>query len=250
MQLLQGKVALITGGSRGIGRAIVENMAQQGANIVFTYHSAAAKAEQLVQELQQQYPSQQFIALQSDAANFQQAAELVETVTKTCGRIDILVNNAGITRDNLLLRLTEQQWDDVLDNNLKSVFNLTKHCLKQMLRQKSGSIINITSIIGLKGNAGQANYAASKAGIVGFTKSVAQEIGSRQIRCNAIAPGYIETDMTDALSAEVKNSFVENIPLRRFGTGKEVADVAVFLASDMASYVSGQTISVCGGLTT
>jgi 3-oxoacyl-[acyl-carrier protein] reductase len=160
-----------------------------------------------------------------------------------------LVNNAGIARDNLLLRMTETQWDDVLSNNLKSVFNLSKHVAKPMLKQRSGSIINITSIIGLKGNAGQANYAASKAGIVGFTKSIAQELGSRNIRCNAIAPGYIETDMTDNLGEGIKESFVENIPMKRFGKATEVADAVVFLASDMAAYISGQTLSVCGALT-
>ena len=249
MKLLSKKVAIVTGGSRGIGKAIVERLAAHGASVVFTYHSSAAKANELVANLSEQYPEQSFKAYQSDASVFEQAADLVNNVVKEFGTIDILVNNAGIARDNLLLRMTETQWDDVLSNNLKSVFNLSKHVAKPMLKQRSGSIINITSIIGLKGNAGQANYAASKAGIVGFTKSVAQELGSCNIRCNAIAPGYIETDMTDNLGEGIKESFVDNIPMKRFGKATEVADAVVFLASDMAAYISGQTLSVCGALT-
>lgn len=249
MKLLSKKVAIVTGGSRGIGKAIVERLAAHGSSVVFTYHSSAAKANELVANLSEQYPEQSFKAYQSDASVFEQAADLVNNVVKEFGTIDILVNNAGIARDNLLLRMTETQWDDVLSNNLKSVFNLSKHVAKPMLKQRSGSIINITSIIGLKGNAGQANYAASKAGIVGFTKSVAQELGSRNIRCNAIAPGYIETDMTDNLGEGIKESFVDNIPMKRFGKATEVADAVVFLASDMAAYISGQTLSVCGALT-
>lgn len=249
MQLLQKKIAIVTGGTRGIGRAIVERLAQHGASVVFTYQSSAAKANELSAALSQQYPEQIFKGYKSDASSFEQASELVGLVVKEFGTVDILVNNAGIARDNLLLRMTEQQWDDVMANNLKSVFNLTKQVAKPMLKQRKGSIINITSIIGLKGNAGQANYAASKAGIVGFTKSVAQELGSRNIRCNAIAPGYIETDMTDNLGEGIKESFVDNIPMKRFGKAEEVADAVVFLASDMAAYISGQTLSVCGALT-
>ena len=250
MLLLEKQVCLVTGGTRGIGRAIVERFASAGASVAFTYHSSSAVADELVAQLQAQYPDASFQSYQSDAASFAAATELAENVIKTFGRLDVLVNNAGIARDNLLLRLTEAQWDEVMDNNLKSVFNLTKQVVKQMLRQKSGSIINITSIIGIKGNAGQSNYAAAKAGMIGFTKSIAQEIGSRNIRCNAIAPGYIETDMTDNLSAEVKAGFADNIPLKRLGKPEEVADAALFLASSLSAYVSGQTISVCGGLTT
>ena len=249
MQLLQKKIAIVTGGTRGIGRAIVERLAQHGASVVFTYQSSAAKANELSAALSEQYPEQSFKGYQSDASLFEQASELANLVVKEFGTVDILVNNAGIARDNLLLRMTEQQWDDVIANNLKSVFNLTKQVVKPMLKQRKGSIINITSIIGLKGNAGQANYAASKAGIVGFTKSVAQELGSRNIRCNAIAPGYIETDMTNNLGEGIKESFVDNIPMKRFGKAEEVADAVVFLASDMAAYISGQTLSVCGALT-
>ena len=249
MKLLAGKSALVTGGSRGIGEAIVREFANQGADVVFTYHSSKEKAEALATEIQES-SGQKIYALQSDAASFQAAEDLVKNATELLGRIDILVNNAGITRDNLMLRMTEAQWDEVIDNNLKSVFNLTKHALKGMLRQKSGSIINMSSVVGVFGNAGQANYSASKAGIIGFSKSIAKEIGSRGIRCNVIAPGFIGTDMTDELDDATKASFLAGIPLKRLGQASEVADTCVFLGSEMSSYISGQVISVCGGLNT
>ncbi len=249
MKLLAGKSALVTGGSRGIGEAIVRKFANQGADVVFTYHSSKEKAEALATAIQES-SGQKIYALQSDAASFQAAEDLVKNATELLGRIDILVNNAGITRDNLMLRMTEAQWDEVIDNNLKSVFNLTKHALKGMLRQKSGSIINMSSVVGVFGNAGQANYSASKAGIIGFSKSIAKEIGSRGIRCNVIAPGFIGTDMTDELDDATKASFLAGIPLKRLGQASEVADTCVFLGSEMSSYISGQVISVCGGLNT
>jgi 3-oxoacyl-[acyl-carrier protein] reductase len=248
MKLLENKVALITGGSRGIGEAIVRRFAEQGAVIAFTYisESSAAKAEKLVEELTANGTSVK--AFQSDAAKFSDAEKLITDVVKEFGRLDIVVNNAGITRDNLMLRMSEQQWDEVINTNLKSVFNITKHALRPMLKQRSGSIINMSSVVGVFGNAGQANYAASKAGIFGFSKSIAKEYGNRNIRCNAVAPGYIETEMTHVLSDEVKESFMKSIPLARMGKGEEVADACVFLGSDMSVYVSGQTISVCGAL--
>ncbi len=249
MKLLAGRSALVTGGSRGIGEAIVREFANQGADVVFTYHSSKEKAEALATAIQES-SGQKIVALQSDAASFQAAEDLVKNATELLGRIDILVNNAGITRDNLMLRMTEAQWDEVIDNNLKSVFNLTKHALKGMLRQKSGSIINMSSVVGVFGNAGQANYSASKAGIIGFSKSIAKEIGSRGIRCNVIAPGFIGTDMTDELDDATKASFLAGIPLKRLGQASEVADTCVFLGSEMSSYISGQVISVCGGLNT
>lgn len=248
MKLLENKVALVTGGSRGIGEAIVRRFVEQGAAVAFTYvsDSSAAKANALVEELSASGATVK--AYQSDAASFSDAETLVNTVVKELGRLDIVVNNAGITRDNLMLRMTEQQWDEVMTTNLKSVFNITKHALRPMLKQRSGSIINMSSVVGAFGNAGQANYAASKAGIFGFTKSIAKEYGNRNIRCNAIAPGYIETEMTHVLSDEVKDNFLKAIPLGRMGKGEEVADACVFLGSDMSAYVSGQTLSVCGAL--
>lgn len=248
MKLLENKVALITGGSRGIGEAIVRRFTEQGATVAFTYVSenSAAKAEKLAEELTSQGATVQ--AFRSDAASFSDAEALIDAVVKTFGRLDIVVNNAGITRDTLMLRMTEQQWDDVINTNLKSVFNITKHALRPMLKQRSGSIINMSSVVGVFGNAGQANYAASKAGIFGFTKSIAKEYGNRNIRCNAIAPGYIETEMTHVLSDDVKDTFLKSIPLGRMGTGEEIADACVFLGSDMSKYVSGQTLSVCGAL--
>lgn len=248
MKLLENKVALVTGGSRGIGEAIVRRFVEQGAAVAFTYvsDSSAAKANTLVEELSASGAT--IKAYQSDAASFSDAETLVNTVVKELGRLDIVVNNAGITRDNLMLRMTEQQWDEVMTTNLKSVFNITKHALRPMLKQRSGSIINMSSVVGAFGNAGQANYAASKAGIFGFTKSIAKEYGNRNIRCNAIAPGYIETEMTHVLSDEVKDNFLKAIPLGRMGKGEEVADACVFLGSDMSAYVSGQTLSVCGAL--
>ncbi|GIV31501.1 MAG: beta-ketoacyl-ACP reductase [Saprospiraceae bacterium] len=247
MKLLEGKKALVTGGSRGIGAAIVRRLAEHGADVAFTYLSSEEKARTLAEEIAQ-HTSRQVLHFRSDASNYQQAEQLVQEVLEKFGQLDILVNNAGITRDNLLLRMSEEQWDEVIATNLKSVFNLTKQVLRPMVKARGGSIINITSIVGITGNAGQANYAASKAGIIGFTKSVAKELGSRNIRCNAIAPGFIETEMTDALDEKTKEAYFASIPMRRFGKAEEVADVCVFLASDMAGYISGQTISVCGAL--
>lgn len=247
MKLLQGKTAIVTGGSRGIGAAIVKRFAEEGANVAFTYLSSDEKAKALAAEIAGEY-NVKLQAYRSDASDYAQAEQLVNDVVKDFGTVDILVNNAGITRDNLMLRMTEEQWDQVINTNLKSIFNLTKHILRPMLKAKSGSIINMSSIVGVSGNAGQANYAASKAGIFGFTKSVAKEVGSRNIRCNAIAPGFIETEMTEALDEKTKEAYFSNIPMKRFGKGNEVADVCVFLGSDMSSYMSGQTLSVCGAL--
>lgn len=244
--LLKGKTALVTGGTRGIGEAIVRKFAAEGSNVAFTYVSSEEKARQLEQELSALGIKAK--AYKSDAANYAQSETLVEEIVKDFGPIDILVNNAGITRDNLLLRLSEEQWDEVIAANLKSVFNLTKHVSKGMLRAKSGSIINLTSIIGEKGQAGQANYAASKAGIIGFTKSIADELGSRSIRCNAIAPGFIETDMTGILPEETRKNILQQIPFKRMGTPEEVANTALYLASDLSAYVTGQVLSVCGGM--
>ncbi|MFN8322941.1 MAG: 3-oxoacyl-[acyl-carrier-protein] reductase [Chitinophagales bacterium] len=244
--LLKGKTALVTGGTRGIGCAIVKLFVSQGCQVAFTYVSSEEKARQLEQELSAS--GVKVKAYQSNAGSYGESEQLVEVVAKEFGAIDILVNNAGITRDNLILRMTEEQWDEVMNANLKSVFNLTKHVSKLMLRQKSGSIINLTSIIGEMGQSGQSNYAAAKAGIIGFTKSIADEFGSRSIRCNAIAPGFIETDMTDVLTEEVKAGILSRIPMKRMGHAGEVANTALFLASDLSSYVSGQVISVCGAM--
>ena len=246
MKLLQDKIALVTGGSRGIGAAIVRTFAEQGATVAFTYVSSAEKANAIVDELAEK--GQTAKAFQSDASSFQQAEELVKSVLEAFGRIDVLVNNAGITRDTLMLRMSEEQWDQVINTNLKSIFNLTKHVIRPMMRNRGGSIINMSSIVGVTGNAGQANYAASKAGIFGFTKSIAKEMGSRNIRCNAIAPGFIETDMTDELDEKTKEAYLSSIPLKRLGKGDEIANACVFLGSDLSTYVSGQTLSVCGGL--
>ncbi|MCX8479209.1 MAG: L-rhamnose 1-dehydrogenase [Bacteroidota bacterium] len=248
MSLLAGKTALITGGSRGIGRSIVTEFVRHGANVAFTYLSSAAPAQELAQELSNMGVKVKCYA--SNAADYAQAEALVNEVLADFGTIDILVNNAGITRDNLMLRMTEQQWDEVMNNNLKSVFNLTKHVIKPMMKAKSGSIINLTSIVGMRGNAGQANYAASKAGIIGFTKSIAQELGSRNIRCNAIAPGFIDTDMTKAINPDVTAEWLKKVPMARFGKPEEVANVCVFLGGDLGSYVSGQVLSVCGSMNT
>ena len=246
MKLLENKNAIITGGSRGIGEAIAKVFAQHGANIAFTYLSSEEKAKNLKKELNDMGIKAK--AYKSNAANFDEAAELIKNVGEEFGNIDVVVNNAGITQDNLLLRMSEEQWENVINTNLKSVFNMTKNVLRTMLKQQSGSIINLSSIVGMRGNAGQSNYAASKAGIIGFTKSMAQEIGSRNIRCNAIAPGFIETDMTETLGEEAKETFLSQIPLKRLGKAEEVANTAVFLASDLSTYVSGQTLSVCGAL--
>jgi len=246
MKLLENKTALITGASRGIGEAIAKKFAAEGANIAFTYKQSAEKANALVPELTSRGIKAK--SYQSDAAKFSDADTLVKQVLQDFGKIDILVNNAGITRDNLLLRMTEEQWDEVLSNNLKSVFNLTRFVSYAMLKQKSGSIINISSIVGLTGNAGQANYTASKAGVIGFTKTVAQELGSRNIRCNALAPGFIVTDMTNALDEKTADTLKKNIPLNRLGQAEEVANAALFLASELSGYVTGQVLSVCGGM--
>jgi 3-oxoacyl-[acyl-carrier protein] reductase len=246
MKLLQDKVALVTGGSRGIGAAIVKRFAEQGANVAFTYLSSEERAKKIEDELKELGVEAK--AYKSDAASFEQAEALVKSVLEDFGKIDILINNAGITRDTLMLRMSEEQWDQVIHTNLKSVFNLTKHVIRPMMKNRGGSIINMSSIVGVTGNAGQANYAASKAGIFGFTKSIAKEMGSRNIRCNAIAPGFIETDMTDELDEKTKEAYLNSIPLKRLGKAEEVADTCVFLGSDLSAYVSGQTISVCGAL--
>ena len=246
MKLLEGQTTLITGGSRGIGRAIALEMARQGANVAFSdlkYDETAKQTEKELNDL-----GVKAKAYASDASSFSESENLVNDVVTEFGNIDILVNNAGITRDTLLMRMTEDMWDDVLRINLKSAFNLTKAVQKYMLKQRRGSIINMSSIVGLGGNAGQANYAASKAGMIAFTKSVAQEIGARNIRVNAIAPGFIETEMTGQLSEDVKKEWAEKIPLKRAGKPEDVANMAVFLASDMAAYVTGQVFTVCGGM--
>ncbi len=248
MKLLEGKTALVTGGSRGIGRAIAVAFAQHGAHVAFSDLQLDEAAQALEDELSAMGVKAKAYA--SDASSFADSEQLVGEVAETFGRIDILVNNAGITRDTLMMRMTEEMWDAVIRVNLKSAFNLTKAVQRHMLKQRSGSIINMSSVVGIGGNAGQANYAASKAGMIGFTKSVAQEIGARNIRVNAIAPGFIETEMTAKLPDEVKKEWAGKIPLRRAGMPEDVADMAVFLASDMASYVTGQVITVCGGMNT
>ncbi len=248
MKLLERKVALITGATRGIGKGIALKFAEHGAHIVFTYVSSEEKAKALEAELQQMGVKAK--GFKSDAADFKAAEDLVNAVVAEFGTLDVLVNNAGITRDTLLMRMTEQQWDEVINANLKSVFNLTKAAQKPMLKQRKGSIINMSSVVGVKGNAGQANYAASKAGIIGFSKSVALELGSRNIRCNAIAPGFIETEMTAALDPKVIEQWRESIPLKRGGTAEDVANLTLFLASDMSAYITGQCINVCGGMLT
>lgn len=244
--LLAGKVAIITGGSRGIGAAIVRKFVEQGASVAFTYRSSAEKANAIVAELEAQGGTVK--AYQSDAASFESSAALVKQVLEDFGTINILVNNAGITKDTLMLRMSEEQWDAVINTNLKSVFNMTKQVLRTMLKNRGGSIINMSSVVGVFGNAGQANYAASKAGIIGFSKSIAKEIGSRGIRCNAVAPGFIATEMTEVLDEKTKDMFISNIPMKRFGSAEEVADMCIFLGSDLSKYVSGQVMSVCGAL--
>lgn len=248
MKLLEGKTGLITGAARGIGRAIAISFAKEGANVAFTDMKADENFSSLEAEL---------IALGvkakgyvSDASKFETSQALADEVAKDFGSIDILVNNAGITRDTLLMRMSEEQWDLVISVNLKSVFNLTKAVQKYMLKQKAGSIINMSSVVGVSGNGGQSNYSASKAGIIGFTKSIAKELGSRNIRCNAIAPGFIITEMTYQLPEEVRNEWASKIPLKRGGTPEDVANVTVFLASEMSAYISGQVISVCGAMNT
>lgn len=246
MKLLEGKVAVITGGSRGIGKGIALMYAQHGANVAFT----DIKIDDAALELEKELSSYGVKAkgYMSDASSFEDSEKTINEIHADFGRIDILVNNAGITRDNLLMRMGEQDFDLVMKINLKSVFNLTKAVQKFMLKQRSGSIINMSSIVGLRGNAGQSNYSASKAGMIGFTKSMAQELGSRSIRCNAIAPGFIETEMTEVLSEEVKSEWAKVIPLRRTGSIKDIANTALFLASDLSDYITGQVISCDGGM--
>jgi 3-oxoacyl-[acyl-carrier protein] reductase len=246
MKLLENKTALVTGASRGIGEAIAIKFAEHGANVAFTYLSSDERAKALEEKLTAMGVKAK--AYKSDAGDFAAAEQLANDVVKEFGNIDVCVNNAGISRDNLLLRLTPEQWDEVMQANLKSVFNLTKQVMRPMMKARKGSIINLSSVVGVKGNAGQSSYAASKAGIIGFTKSIASEIGSRNIRVNAIAPGFIETDMTHYLKEGGAEKWFSQIPLGRFGKPEEIADVALFLASDMSGYVTGQVISACGGM--
>lgn len=247
MKLLEGKVALITGATRGIGKGIAEMYAEQGAKIAFTYAGSVDKAKELEAALSS---VTQIKGYQSDASDFDAAQNLVDEVMAEFGQIDIVINNAGITKDNLLLRMTKEDWDKVMRVNLDSVFNLTKAVIKPMMKAKSGSIINMTSVVGVSGNAGQSNYAASKAGVIGFTKSVALELGSRNIRCNAIAPGFIETEMTAALDEKATQKWADAIPMKKLGKTTDVANACVFLGSDMASYINGQVLNVDGGLLT
>jgi 3-oxoacyl-[acyl-carrier protein] reductase len=247
MKMLENKVAIVTGGSRGIGEAIVLKLAENGAHVAFSYVSSDEKANALQEKLQSFGVKAK--AYKSNAADFSDCEKMVNDVIKEYGTVDILVNNAGISKDNLLLRMTPEQWDEVMGTNLKSVFNMTKQVIRPMMKARKGSIINMSSIIGMRGNAGQSSYAASKAGIIGFTKSIAAELGSRNIRCNAIAPGFVETDMTHYLKeGEAAKTFLDKIPLGRFGSAEEIANVTLFLASDLSSYITAQVISVCGGL--
>ena len=248
MKLLENKVALITGGGRGIGRSICESFAENGCNVAFTYNSSKEAAENLVEELKKY--NVKVKSYKSDASDHDKSVELIDNVISDFERIDVLVNNAGITKDNLLMRMSPSDFKDVVNVNLGSVFNLTKSSIRFFLKQKEGSIINISSIVGVKGNAGQSNYAASKAGIIGFSKSIALELGSRNIRCNVVAPGFIETDMTDSLSDDVLEKWKESIPLKRSGKPNDVGNACVFLASDLSSYITGQVLQVDGGLLT
>jgi len=248
MMLLEGKTALITGASRGIGKGIAEKFAGNGAQVAFTYMSSADKAKALEADLGSK--GVKVKGYQSDAAVYQQAEDLINEVVSEFGTIDILVNNAGITRDGLLMRMSEDDWDAVIDTNMKSVFNTTKAIQRTFLKQRSGSIINLTSVVGVKGNAGQSNYAASKAGIIGFTKSIALELGSRSIRCNAIAPGFIETEMTAELDEKMVDEWAAAIPLKRSGSVEDVANLALFLGSDLSTYITGQVLHVDGGMVT
>lgn len=247
MKLVENKVAIVTGGSRGIGEAIALKLAENGAHVAFSYVSSDEKAKSVEEKLQNFGVKAK--AYKSNASDFGECEQMVNEVIKEFGCVDILVNNAGISKDNLLLRMSADQWDEVMITNLKSVFNMTKQVIRPMIKARKGSIINMSSIIGMRGNAGQSSYAASKAGIIGFTKSVAAELGSRNIRCNAIAPGFVETDMTHYLKeGEAGKTYLEKIPLGRFGTAEEIGNVALFLASDLSSYITSQVISVCGGL--
>ncbi len=247
MGLLSGKVVLITGATRGIGKGIAEVFAKEGADVAFTYAGSVDKAQALEKELG---ATAKVKSYQSDASDFEAAQQLVAQVIEDFGKVDILINNAGITRDNLMLRMSKDDWDTIIKVNLDSVFNLTKAVIKPMMKARSGSIINMTSVVGVKGNAGQANYAASKAGVIGFTKSIALELGSRNIRCNAVAPGFIETEMTGALDEKTVQGWREAIPLKRGGQPEDVANACLFLASDMAAYITGQVLNVDGGMLT
>ncbi len=248
MKLLEGKTAIITGAGRGIGQAIAKKFAEEGANLALTDLFISEDAEKFAEELNKTGIKVKYY--KSDASNFEDCHTTIENILKDFDRIDILVNNAGITRDTLLMRMTEDMWDAVINVNLKSAFNMTKAVLKTMMKQRIGSIVNMSSVVGVSGNAGQANYSASKAGMIGLTKSTAKELGARNIRCNAIAPGFIETEMTAKLSEEVKTQWKKVIPLRRGGTPEDVANVTAFLGSDLSAYVSGQVINVCGGMNT
>ena len=248
MKLLEGKNILITGGSRGIGKSIVEVLFNSGANVGFTFSSSQSAANEIAKNLNSS--SQKCIAYKSDASKLDQCEKIVESFLNDFETIDVLINNAGITKDNLLMRMGEDDFDKVIEVNLKSVFNMTKACQRVFLKNRKGSIINMSSVVGVKGNAGQSNYAASKAGIIGFSKSIAQELGSRSIRCNVIAPGFIKTEMTDNLSDSIIESWTENIPLKRPGESNDVANLCLFLASDLSSYITGQVINVDGGLLT
>jgi 3-oxoacyl-[acyl-carrier protein] reductase len=248
MKLLSGKTALITGANRGIGRSIAVKFAENGANVAFSDIQYNEDSQSLEKELSAYGVQTKGFA--SDASSFPESEKLISDVLEVFPTIDVLINNAGITRDNLLMRMTEQDWDRVINVNLKSVFNLTKAIQRVMIKQRFGSIINMSSVVGVEGNSGQSNYSASKAGIIGFTKSIAQELGSRNIRCNAIAPGYIETEMTARLPQEFRDKWIQDIPMKRAGTPDDVANLTLFLASDLSSYVTGQVITVCGGLHT
>ena len=248
MKLLESKVAIITGGSRGIGKSICETFAQNGCNVAFTYNSSKESAENLSKELNKLGVKAK--AYKSDASNFNDATKLVEDVLNDFEKIDILVNNAGIKKDNLLMRMEKSDFDSVINTNLSSVFNLTKASIRTFLKQRNGSIINISSVVGVKGNAGQSNYSASKAGIIGFSKSIALELGSRNIRSNVVAPGFIETEMTNDLSEELVQKWIEGIPLKRGGKPEDVANLCLFLSSDLSSFITGQVINVDGGMLT
>lgn len=246
MKLLEGKTALITGASKGIGKKIAEKFVEQGANVAFTYLSSVEKGQQLEHALQSS--GTKVKGYRSDASKYEEAEQLINQIVEDFGTLDIVVNNAGVTKDGLLMRMTEQNWDDVININLKSIFNVTKAASKIMMKAKKGSIINMSSVVGVQGNAGQANYAASKAGIIGFSKSVAKELGSRNIRTNVIAPGFIRTEMTEILDPKVVAGWEANIPLKRAGETEDVANACLFLASDLSSYINGQVLSVCGGM--
>ena len=249
MSILTGKTSIVTGAARGIGAAIAKKLAEHGSNIAFTYISDSSKEKAMALETELNANGIKAKAYHSNAANFAKCETFVNDVLKEFGNIDVCVNNAGISKDNLLLRMTPEQWDEVIEVNLKSIFNMTKQVIRPMMKAKQGSIINMSSIIGIRGNAGQSSYAASKAGMIGFTKSIAQELGSRNIRCNAIAPGFIETDMTHYLQdGNAATDFLKKIPLGRFGKAEEIANTTLFLASDLSSYITGQVLSACGGL--